>query len=120
MTPMTACRGSHVIKVAQGHFLAARHLKERVRKRPSPFCGFWEIGNRAIEQIAGNVIPDPLRDQAERIGWGQPTLQLIQLLLCLFISLPDDRHDTWQGRYIFGSAAILDCPLLEAVISGFG
>src|SRR5262245_21597320 len=87
--PMPARGGGDIIEIAQRHLLAPRHLQERARKGLAALGLLGKLRNWSVQRIARDVVPDPLRDERDRVGGGEPALQARELLLRVLVALAD-------------------------------
>src|SRR5262245_21906001 len=60
--PVAAGSGGDIVEIAQRHLLAAGHLQQSPRKGLAALGLLRKLRDRTIERIAGNVVPEPLRD----------------------------------------------------------
>ena len=85
------------------------------------FGGRRQIGHRAVERIAGDVVAEALRHQRQGVGRRQPALQPVELGLGLarrsspMIGMTPGRIGTAVRL-----AAVLDDALLQVVVGGLG
>src|SRR5215469_11010403 len=117
--PVAARRGGEVVEVAQGHILPPRHVVEHTVEGAAGF-GRRRRWYRSVERVATDIVTDAAGHQGQGVGWGQPALQPVELLLSLPLGPADDRHHAGQYRQLLGRAAVLSHAPLQIGIRLLG